>query len=602
MSPSSLFLPETPPPDRSRVPDDVRPRSDSTPEQSFSKVMERAATTKTVRKDRCGEAPSPTVDSEKAKAEKPSTLNRRHALSVARNIAGDASDQDVASKPAGTAAAAIQSTAAMSTTSQEADGDDEGGEGKQSSESNEEGKLPSNVIVLALPVATIVPLPPPCELPAVSSPTVGDANATPIDAGPLPLPTASTAEDSISPSNPLMPPAAEERTASESENGFDPRSMGLHAVRRRESLALDLRAAIARLEAEEKATQDTGSNAPDENNPARPDPKIIPFPIQSGPDSRIIPVHFGRSQPELSGSAGGGNSTESQLPTEDGNAEKSAGLNPQNAEADTVIPEAPNPAKPNAKGHVHWRSDAAATSVSDGGTSAARKDRNMDSRSPSAPFDPPEEGTPLSEVPSDAGNVAPRETSSSSGLGAAVEWSSPAQWHTMRDLSPDVAPAASVDSGSVERVSKMVGREVMLFRQHSSDSMAVVLRPDANTELFLHFSRRDGQIEASVRCERGDFHQLNALWSQLQESLAHQKVRLHPLQEAAADTGSGHRYSDGFNRSGHDESSRHSGSDNDFMDEWPAPASPDEQPAHVRSRRESGHRLSTSRPGWETWA
>jgi hypothetical protein len=132
--------------------------------------------------------------------------------------------------------------------------------------------------------------------------------------------------------------------------------------------------------------------------------------------------------------------------------------------------------------------------------------------------------------------------------------------------------------------------------------MAVVLRPDANTELFLHLSRRDGQIEASVRCERGDFHQLNALWSQLQDALAQQKVRLNPLQESASDTGAFQRHSDGFPQPGRDEASRQFHSENDFMDEWPAPASPDEQLAHVRSRRESGHRLSTSRPGWETWA
>jgi hypothetical protein len=188
-----------------------------------------------------------------------------------------------------------------------------------------------------------------------------------------------------------------------------------------------------------------------------------------------------------------------------------------------------------------------------------------------------------------------------------AEWPSPAPWNAVNNVSSEGTTPASVDAAAaVERISKMMNREATLFRQHTSDFMSVVLRPDANTELFLHLNRRDGQIEASVRCERGDFHQLNALWSQLQESLAQHKVRLNPLQESAGDTGSGSgsafRDANGFAFSSRDESSRNARSDEDFMDEWPAPASRDQEPAHVRSRRESGHRLSTSRPGWETWA
>ena len=43
--------------------------------------------------------------------------------------------------------------------------------------------------------------------------------------------------------------------------------------------------------------------------------------------------------------------------------------------------------------------------------------------------------------------------------------------------------------------------------------------------------------------------------------------------------------------------------DKQSMDEWPAPASSSTDPAHVRGRGGSRHRrLTTSRPGWETWA
>jgi hypothetical protein len=82
-------------------------------------------------------------------------------------------------------------------------------------------------------------------------------------------------------------------------------------------------------------------------------------------------------------------------------------------------------------------------------------------------------------------------------------------------------------------MTSLVVREAALVKQYTTGSMSLLLRPDASTELVLHLLQRDGQVEAFVRCERGDFDQLSALWPQLQESLAGQKVRLAPLQESS---------------------------------------------------------------------
>jgi hypothetical protein len=156
-------------------------------------------------------------------------------------------------------------------------------------------------------------------------------------------------------------------------------------------------------------------------------------------------------------------------------------------------------------------------------------------------------------------------------------------------------------AATVERISRLVLSEVALVRQHSSDSMAVVLRPDADTELFVHLAQRNGQVEATVRCERGDAQLLGALWGQLQESLAQQKVRLAPLQESPSNQ-SHFNQSSGSDASGHGQGSpRQSPPEKQSMDEWPVPAPTDS--AHVRGRSGSQHRrLTTSRPGWETWA
>jgi hypothetical protein len=155
-------------------------------------------------------------------------------------------------------------------------------------------------------------------------------------------------------------------------------------------------------------------------------------------------------------------------------------------------------------------------------------------------------------------------------------------------------------SAAVERLSSLVRREAALVRQYNSDSMAVVLRPDTDTELFVHFSRRHGQIEVTIRCERGETLQLAALWPQLQESLAHHKVRLAPLQEPVSNDpnlSSGSEWGDcgsGLSRRTPDQR---------FMDETPALATSGADSPTLRAGGGSRHRrVTTSRPGWETWA
>jgi hypothetical protein len=174
---------------------------------------------------------------------------------------------------------------------------------------------------------------------------------------------------------------------------------------------------------------------------------------------------------------------------------------------------------------------------------------------------------------------------------------------------------------AVERLSQLVLRETSLARQHGPESMAVVLRPDPATELFVHFtSQRNGQVQATVRCERGDFQHLSVLWTQLQEALALHKVTLAPLQESSAGagpnangggnapTGSGSDLSSssspGSEASGFGQSQnapeRRGTPQNESMVERPVPASA--ASASTRGERGSRPTLATSRPGWETWA
>ena len=185
-----------------------------------------------------------------------------------------------------------------------------------------------------------------------------------------------------------------------------------------------------------------------------------------------------------------------------------------------------------------------------------------------------------------------------------------ADWQTGRPVShadrpvPDSQAVRGPEAArTVEQLSGLVMRETAVLKQHTPDSMAVVLRPDANTELFLHLTQRDGQIEASVRCERGNFDQLNALWPQLQESLAGQKVRLAPLQESLdpqrdpqGASGNTMNFSESEQRS-----RRQSMPEDDSTSDRPSSAPPSTVSLHPERRR-SGTRPTASRPGWETWA
>jgi hypothetical protein len=181
-------------------------------------------------------------------------------------------------------------------------------------------------------------------------------------------------------------------------------------------------------------------------------------------------------------------------------------------------------------------------------------------------------------------------------------------------ISPSQSNADAADvSATVERLSQLVLRETSLLRQHGSDAMSVVLRPDAQTELFVHFSQRNGQLQAAIRCERGDFQQLNTLWPQLQESLAHQKVTLGSLQEtSSADLGnSGLSLSAdaGGSRPGQDPGHRGWVGDSSLEETdgnrrggLAGSRRVTEPASEVLADREGRGTQPTARPSWETWA
>jgi hypothetical protein len=93
------------------------------------------------------------------------------------------------------------------------------------------------------------------------------------------------------------------------------------------------------------------------------------------------------------------------------------------------------------------------------------------------------------------------------------------------------ARSADNTTAQVERVARLVTQEAVMIKQSGATSLAVSLKLDPHTELFLQLTNHDGQIQASLRFERGSMAGLGDHWGQLQESLARQNIHLLPLEE-----------------------------------------------------------------------
>ena len=83
-----------------------------------------------------------------------------------------------------------------------------------------------------------------------------------------------------------------------------------------------------------------------------------------------------------------------------------------------------------------------------------------------------------------------------------------------------------------EQLFFQISKQAVALKHFNADSMAVVLKPDSETAIFLHLQLQNGLVEVHARFERGDYQALQAGWDQLRESLASQGIRLGPLHNS----------------------------------------------------------------------
>jgi hypothetical protein len=145
-------------------------------------------------------------------------------------------------------------------------------------------------------------------------------------------------------------------------------------------------------------------------------------------------------------------------------------------------------------------------------------------------------------------------------------------------------PARGTSTAPLEQLERMISREVINVRQAGADTLGVTLKLDANTQLFLQLTNHNGQVQASVRLDRGSFSPEETQWAQLQQSLARQNVELLPMTGGSS-----------LNFQKHpEERSRHPAT----REEWP---SANAAPPPVKPRQQQKEQ-NRPRKNWESWA
>lgn len=602
--------------DATGLPPGPVPAKAAKPEREFASVMEQATarkaaharTTRSSARSRNDDVSStPSRDRDRVARSAKSEVNPRAAARPTKSGVKLGDDNSSANSgevsPSSTEAMSGEKAAKTSATtesSSEAAGEESASAAPETEAEAKKAETPANIVpfpgamaqaavIIPFPVAEAQAVPVAVANPVAAGTTVGaeaasggeaSANASQVI---VPLPNQRTAEASRSVVN------GERNAKVDDGDGIDVTKLGMKPVTEGEE-TVDVRSPVA---------PPTSSAAAAGALTAAAQSKVISvaFRTESGSESKPADVHASAE-------------AQTQLPGETAQRVESAPSTSVPESSAKIVLLRTDAAKSAAGAGLDPASSGVGSRTKPTGTSVAKQEGRMESMTTSE----------REAAAADAGEALleqlPDLTSKPAGRDAAPgDLASrnlmSTEWQTARTVGEADAAATGADgvkaadtTGTVERISSLIARESALVKKHGSDSMAVVLRPDAETELFVHLSQRDGQIEATVRCERGDAHQLGALWSQLQDSLAAQKVRLAPLQETSGGNSNFNQSPNGSGMSGGQNGAREEARpQKQSMDDWPAPAVPAPAAPHVRgtggSRR---RRITTSRPGWETWA
>jgi hypothetical protein len=138
----------------------------------------------------------------------------------------------------------------------------------------------------------------------------------------------------------------------------------------------------------------------------------------------------------------------------------------------------------------------------------------------------------------------------------------------------DTTPTIDSPAAQVERVTRLVTQEVAMIKQSGANSLAVSLKIDPQTELFLQLTNHDGQIQASLRCERGALPASTAIGASC-GSLSARMLQLHSARGKFPSRASGRHSSDSAPSHQFDQPAKTNPAEPRPAGEFPLPEGPD---------------------------
>ena len=126
--------------------------------------------------------------------------------------------------------------------------------------------------------------------------------------------------------------------------------------------------------------------------------------------------------------------------------------------------------------------------------------------------------------------VRPRNDSTVAGVPAVPVVSD----HSVRVSEADaetvtVANGTPLRNETLERTHELVAQHALRLSELKTDSLQVVLKPGAGTQLSLELRQRGGGVEAQAVLQQGDFEHLKQRWPELQQQLEQRGIKLAPL-------------------------------------------------------------------------
>ena len=99
-----------------------------------------------------------------------------------------------------------------------------------------------------------------------------------------------------------------------------------------------------------------------------------------------------------------------------------------------------------------------------------------------------------------------------------------------------VANGTPLRNETLERTHELVAQHALRLTELKTDTLQVVLKPGAGTQLSLELRQRDGGVEAQAILQQGDYEHLKQRWPELQQQMEQRGIKLAPLTTSESST------------------------------------------------------------------